>query len=90
MKTVICDINLFSMDQPVYAIEGDGQMKLEFYATLDDLGPALVDYCEQQNVQLLRIYDRADYAHRLLIPAIKDYAFHKYAKFETQIEVEKR
>ena len=88
MKTIICDINLFSMDQPVYAIEENGQMALEFQAHLDDLGPAIVDYCERNNIDLLKILDKAGYANKILIPAIKDYAFHNYSDFNTKIEVE--
>ena len=88
MKTIICDINLFSMDQYVYKIEENGQMALEFQAHLDDLGPAVVDYCEHNNIDVVKIYDKAGYADRLLIPAMKDYAFHNYSSFDVKIEVE--
>lgn len=90
MKTIICDISLFSMDQPVYEIEDDGQMTLKFQTHLDELGPAIADYCKQNNIELLKIVDKAGYADRVLVPAIKDYAFHNYSDFNTKIEVKTR
>ena len=89
MGTLICDINLFSMEQPVYIVEDSGQMALEFQAPFDDLGKAIVDYCQRHNnIDVLKILDSAGYAKRLLIPAMKDYAFHNYSDFNVKIEVQ--
>lgn len=92
MGILVCDINLFSIEQPVYVVEEDGQMALAFQARMSDLGSAIVDYCQNsdKNIDLIRILDKAGYANNVIIPDINHYAFHNYADFNVKIEVESK
>ena len=90
MKMILCDINLFSMGQYVYITTEDGQMDKQFTKTLDELPSFVADYCQHDDIKLVKMLDKAGYAKRILIPAIKEYGLKNYNNFDVEFEVESK
>lgn len=90
MKMILCDINLFSMGQYVYITKEDGQIDKQFSRTLDELPAFVAEYCHQDDIKLVKILDKAGYAERTIIPAIKEYGLKNYKNFDVEFEVENK
>lgn len=56
MKTLICGINMFDLDQFVYTKEDNEEPKLALKVPFDHLAKALVPYCYEKEIFEINLY----------------------------------
>lgn len=87
MKTIVCDIQLFDMNQVISAIDAKGTTYFAVSSSLDDLSNDIVDLCLREHITKVHLFGSEDYLNKSILPDILEYSKSHYELNNIEVEI---
>jgi len=87
MKRIICDFNLFDMNQVISVMNDDGTISTSISSTMDSLAHDIVDLCHSEHINKVHLCGSEKYAYQAILPSILEYNKSTYGIDNIEIEV---
>lgn len=87
MKKVICNFNLFDIEQKIIVVGEDKEMNVVAVSDFVDLGTNIAKTCQMEKCYDVHLYGQEDYIQTAVVPALEEYLLTSYGYDELNIEV---
>ena len=89
-KTILCDCNLFALNQSIYLLDYDNAespVSLLGTTKLEDVGTVIAQFCQQEGIHHVHLVGPSDNIFTKVIEDIDTHTNNAYSKKEIEIEV---
>ena len=87
MKTIVCDVQLFDMDQVISALDDKGAPYFAISSNLNDLSNDIVDLCLREHITNVHLFGNEDYVNQSILPEILEYSKSHYELKNIEVEI---
>lgn len=87
MKQIICDVQLFDINQVISALDDNGISYFAVSSTLNDLGKDIVDLCQREHIKKVHLFGNMDYVNQTIVPIIYEYSKTNYQLENIEVEI---
>lgn len=87
VRTIVCNFNLFTLEQDIYLIDEFNAQNFEKKAVLTFLGSEIISVCEKEDCYRIHLFGSQIYAEDIIIPQLLDFAKKRDKLDRLQIEV---
>ena len=87
MKQIVCEIQLFDLNQVISAVDDKGISYFAISSTLDDLSQDIVDLCQKERIKKVHLFGNASYVDQIIVPAIHEYNKANYQLENIEVEI---
>lgn len=87
MKTIVCDISLFDINQVISALDDTGSPYFAVSSTLQDLGKDIVELCVREHTARVHLFGSEVYLNEAILPTILEYSKNYYQLNNIEVEI---